>query len=222
MSAGQRQLRPERQHRLVARAGVEPDVEDVALALELGAAAGRTGQPVGDELLDRPLVPRRRRRRCRTPPPRARRAPASAALRRTSCSRPPGSARPRRAGARCTSRDGWRSCCRCDRAPTPAPIARRCRWRRGRRAQRRGRLMAVPPRRRAAPSIAMNHCEVARKITGLWQRQQCGYECWNVSRCQRRPRSFSASSIFGFASKTRWPPKSSTVSRKCPPGPTGA
>src|SRR3954466_692316 len=25
-----------------------------------------------------------------------------------------------------------------------------------------------------APSSAMNHCEVARKITGLWQRQQCG------------------------------------------------
>ncbi len=23
-------------------------------------------------------------------------------------------------------------------------------------------------------SIEMNHCSVARKITGLWQRQQCG------------------------------------------------
>src|SRR5271157_4273254 len=26
-------------------------------------------------------------------------------------------------------------------------------------------------------SIEINHCSVARKITGLWQRQQCGYEC---------------------------------------------
>jgi hypothetical protein len=28
--------------------------------------------------------------------------------------------------------------------------------------------------RSPAPSIATNHCEVARKITGLRQRQQCG------------------------------------------------
>ena len=41
----------------------------------------------------------------------------------------------------------------------------------------------------------MNHCDVARKITGLWQRQQCGYECWNASRCHSRPRAFSASTI---------------------------
>jgi hypothetical protein len=26
-------------------------------------------------------------------------------------------------------------------------------------------------------SIRMNHCAVARKITGLWHRQQCGYVC---------------------------------------------
>ena len=26
----------------------------------------------------------------------------------------------------------------------------------------------------------MNHCAVARKITGLWQRQQCGYRCVEV------------------------------------------
>ena len=23
--------------------------------------------------------------------------------------------------------------------------------------------------------MLMNHCDVARKMTGLWQRQQCGY-----------------------------------------------
>ena len=56
----------------------------------------------------------------------------------------------------------------------------------------------------------------------VWQRQQCGYECSNDSRCQRRLRSGSASSIFGLASNTRWPANSSTSSRKCPPGPTGA
>ena len=44
-----------------------------------------------------------------------------------------------------------------------------------------------------SPSMRMNHCDVARKITGLWQRQQCGYWCENVSRCHSRPRSFSAS-----------------------------
>ena len=52
------QLGPEGQHRLVARPGVEPDVEDVALAFERGAAARRAGHALGDELLDRPLVPR--------------------------------------------------------------------------------------------------------------------------------------------------------------------
>ena len=51
----------------------------------------------------------------------------------------------------------------------------------------------------------MNHCDVARKITGLWQRQQCGYWCANASRCHSRPRSLSASSTFGFASNTRMP-----------------
>ena len=65
----------------------------------------------------------------------------------------------------------------------------------------------------------MNHCDVARKITGLWQRQQCGYWCAKSSRCHSRPRSFSACSTCGLASNTRWPPNSSTVSRKCPPGP---
>ena len=29
--------------------------------------------------------------------------------------------------------------------------------------------------RKSFASIAMNHCDVARKMTGLWQRQQCGY-----------------------------------------------
>src|SRR5262245_48231801 len=47
----------ERQHRLVARPGVEPYVENVRLPLELGPAARRAGQAVWDELAQRPLVP---------------------------------------------------------------------------------------------------------------------------------------------------------------------
>ena len=187
------------------------------------AAARRAGQPVGDELVDRPLVPRSRRRRCRTPPRRARPAPASGAPRRTSCSRPPESARPTRAGARCTSRAGWRPCCGCDRGPTPGPTARRCRWHRAppgaASAAAVGAVRSAGDAVELAPSIAMNHCDVARKITGLWHRQQCGYECWNASRCQSRPRSCSASSTSGLASNTRCPPKSSTCRRKWPAGP---
>ena len=110
MSDGQARFGVARQHGLVARPGVEPDVEDVALALERRAAARRARQAGGQELLDRPLVPgvgavlveHRRRlldeRRSSAPP------------RRTSCSPPPGSARPTRAGARCTSRAGSSPC----------------------------------------------------------------------------------------------------------------
>ncbi len=53
-----RQLGTHRKHRLVARPGIEPDVEDVHLALERRAAAGRARQAVGDEFFRRPLVPR--------------------------------------------------------------------------------------------------------------------------------------------------------------------
>ena len=59
------------------------------------------------------------------------------------------------------------------------------------------------------PSILMNHCDVARKITGLWQRQQCGYWCENDSRCQSRPRSLSASSTLRIRIEDALPPKSS-------------
>ncbi len=39
-------------------------------------------------------------------------------------------------------------------------------------------------------SIAMNHCAVARKITGFLQRQQCGYECWySVALAERAARA---------------------------------
>src|SRR4029079_7697273 len=52
-----------------------------------------------------------------------------------------------------------------------------------------------PARLGRGASIRMNHCDVARKITGLWQRQQCGYECAKVSRWSRRPPSLNAASL---------------------------
>src|ERR1700693_4320842 len=51
-------------------------------------------------------------------------------------------------------------------------------------------------------SIEMNHCSVARKITGLWQRQQWGYECSNVAECISAPRDRSNSTMIGFALNT--------------------
>ena len=42
-------------------------------------------------------------------------------------------------------------------------------------------------------SMEMNHCSVARKMMGLWQRQQCGYECSSFSECISTPRFFSSS-----------------------------
>ena len=128
-------------------------------------------------LLESAARTRRRRRRARTPP----RLSISSAVEIASphaCSRTPESARPTRAGARCTNRAGSRPCCGSDRVPTGIHshvdgVERR--------VERRGE------RRRLAIQ-AMNHCDVARKITGLWQRQQCGY-WWRTSRrCHSRPR----------------------------------
>ena len=84
----------ERQHRLVARSGIEPHVEDVAFALEFGAAARRRTSCRPARTLRRAARTTRRRRRRRTPTPPCRRAPWSAPACRTSCSPSPGSARP--------------------------------------------------------------------------------------------------------------------------------
>src|SRR5215469_11727475 len=65
-------------------------------------------------------------------------------------------------------------------------------------------------------SIEMNHCSVARKITGLWQRQQCGYECSVFSVWSRAPRDFTNSIIGWFASQTRWPVYSGRPLRRIP------
>src|ERR1700727_1843396 len=37
-------------------------------------------------------------------------------------------------------------------------------------------------------SMEMNYCSVARKITGLWQRQKCGYECSILASAKSTPR----------------------------------
>src|SRR5579864_6894880 len=48
-------------------------------------------------------------------------------------------------------------------------------------------------------SMEINHCSVARKITGLWQRQQCGYECSILASAMSTPRDFNNSMIGWFA-----------------------
>src|SRR5579862_4862997 len=68
---------------------------------------------------------------------------------------------------------------------------------------RRVSSFPVPPG--IGVSMEMNHCSVARKMTGLWQRQQCGYECSIFSEAIRTWRAFSSSTMSALASKTRLP-----------------
>ena len=72
MSAGHRRLVVVRQHALVARARVEPHVEDVLLALELGVPALRAREALGQELLESGARTTRRRRSCSKTSPRLR------------------------------------------------------------------------------------------------------------------------------------------------------
>src|SRR5262252_1405848 len=53
------------------------------------------------------------------------------------------------------------------------------------------RVSFVPAPPGIGVSIEINHCSVARKITGLWQRQQCGYEGSVFSVCSSAPREFT-------------------------------
>ena len=179
------QLGPDRQHRLVARPGVEPDVEDVHLALERRAAA-RRAREARRARTPRSAARTRRRRRTGSKTPAA--CSTSAGVVTASPHAVQSTRRdrhaPRRAGARCTSRAGWRPCCRCGRVPTPESTSPRCRWRRARpraaSARRAPGPRSEPSLITASPSMRMNHCDVARKMTGLWQRQQCGYWCENA------------------------------------------
>src|SRR6185312_7571074 len=65
-------------------------------------------------------------------------------------------------------------------------------------------------------SMEINHCSVARKITGLWQRQQCGYECSSLSSAMSTPRAFSNSTMGWFALKTVRPSYSGRPLRRRP------
>ena len=174
--------------------------------------------PGGRNSVGRPLVPGVGAVRRRTPTPPARPAPASGPPRRTSCSPPPGSARPTRAGARCTSRGGSRHVVDAVAAPGRDPLRRRGRWPRAP-ASRSVRVLPADGRLAVHADEPLRRREEDHRVVAA---PAVRIRCWKVSRCQSRPRSFSASSILGFASKTRWPPNSSTVSRKCRPGPTGA
>ena len=148
-----RQLLGVAEHRLVARARVEPHVEDVALALELAPAALRAREPVGQELLDRALVPRVGAVLGGTPPRPSRPSAPSAPPRRTSRSRPPGSARPTPAAARCTSRAGWRASASGAPRPTPGSSAR-----------------ASPPR----PPSRAGPCRPSPRTTATWRGRSPG------------------------------------------------
>src|SRR5579859_2963373 len=74
----------------------------------------------------------------------------------------------------------------------------------------------LPPPPGMGVSIEMNHCSVARKITGLWQRQQCGYVCSILSVCSSTPRERSNSTIIGFALNTYCPVYSGNPFRRMP------
>ena len=102
------------------RAGVEPDVEDVASPCRTPRrrTSGRRS-PAGSRSFASRVVPGVGALALEDVGHVAQQLGASAAPRRSPCSRRPGSARPRAAGARCTSRGASRSCCGC--APRPRP-----------------------------------------------------------------------------------------------------
>src|SRR5262249_9494121 len=65
-------------------------------------------------------------------------------------------------------------------------------------------------------SMEINHCSVARKITGLWQRQQWGYECSILASFNSTPRDLSNSTIGWLAAKTFLPSYSGRPWRRIP------
>ena len=109
-----------REHGLVARARVEPHVEDVRSRSNVGSAARRAARASGTNSSAGARTRRRRRARRRRSAACSISAGVSSGSPHASCSRTPGSARPTSAGARCTSRAGWRSCCGCALRPRPA------------------------------------------------------------------------------------------------------
>jgi hypothetical protein len=81
---------------------------------------------------------------------------------------------------------------------------------------------ASPPDR-IGLSIAMNHCGVLRKITGFFERQECGYWCLSRPRASSMPASVSALMTASLASpfsplsvSTRFPVKPGACSVNAP------
>ena len=58
----------------------------------------------------------------------------------------------------------------------------------------------VPPAAAIGLSMAMNHCGVLRKITGFFERQECGYWCLSRPRAISMPASMSALMTASLAS----------------------
>ena len=144
------------QHEGVGRAGLEPDLDDVRhLLVVVGVVV------VAEEARRRARDTRRRRPPSRRPRRCARSPPGRAAARRSACRRRRRSARPRRAGARCTSPAAARSSHRGGCGPAPA----RSGWRRS---------PPAPSCADRSSSMEMNHCGVLRKISGALERQECG------------------------------------------------
>src|SRR5580704_17687079 len=82
--------------------------------------------------------------------------------------------------------------------------------------------LALPPSA-ISLSIAMNHCGVLRKITGFFERQECGYWCLSLPRASSMPASTSALITASLASPfsplsvmTRLPVKPGACSVKKP------
>ena len=62
------------------------------------------------------------------------------------------------------------------------------------------RARSVSPAPAMSWSIAMNHCGVLRKMTGFFERQECGYWCLSRPRAISMPASISALMTASLAS----------------------
>ena len=112
------------ERREMARSGIEPHVENVVLFREFGRAALPADGPGRNEFGGGAFEPDIRRMGLEQIDDAVedRLVGERFAAGRTVETRR--SARPRRAGGRCTSRDGWRSCSRCALRPIPGSISR--------------------------------------------------------------------------------------------------
>jgi hypothetical protein len=171
------------------------------------AAARRAREPLGQELLDGPLVPRVGAVLSNTPAARSTSAVVSTA-RRTRA----GHGRDRHA-PRALPRDAPVGPVR-DHVVNPLLAPRRQPLHPADRLERTGPQVGAVHRDEPLRCREEDHRVVAPPAVRVL--------VVVVSRCHSRPRSASAASTFGFASNTCSPANSPTSSRKCRPGSTGA